>query len=192
MSKPKQSESHLAMGIYHYLDCAIKAKKNLRIDISDKFMSERLPHLHYKTVGRIRKRLEKLGILEKVNANQYDNENLYRITDLKKADELSQHYFGIHIDKQEMKVLALPNQYILEPSKIKSGFLIIKYKLKDQPLKPNQPYPKQFYEDGICPSCNKPTLRDFKHDADNDFDRKCFHCKITFSYSNGIVRAVNY
>jgi len=187
MSKPKQSESHLAMGMYHYLDCAIKAKINLEMDISDKFMTERLPHLRDKTVRRIRRRLEKFGILEKISTNQHNNEKLYRLTDLKKAHELSQHYFGIHIDKQEMKVLALPNQ-----SKIKSGFLIIKYKLKDQPLKPNQPYPRQFYEDGICPSCNKPTLRDFKHDADNDLDRKCFHCKITFYYLNGIVRAVNY
>lgn len=189
IGKPTQKESHIAMGTFHYLDCAIKCKEYLWEDVSDNFMINRLPHLSPNTVRSIRKRLQKEGVLEEVKEKQPNNEKLYRITDLQKAYTHLDQYLGIHLDKQEPKVFFFPKFAILEPGKFTSGYFQVINKSSKNKLP--KAYPKQLYEYRLCPSCSNNSLRAFKHNGD-ELDRKCHNCKITFHHSNGIIRVTSY
>lgn len=184
-NESNQAKSHQAIGIFHYLDCTIKAKENMGWDVSDKFMIQRLPHLFKNTVRSIRQKLQNDGILDEVKVNKKNNEKEYCITNIEKAREYLNNYVRIHLDKQELKTSALHNSWILEPSNFPEGFFLIRF--SQLVNRSAQLYPVKFYKDGICPLCNSNSLRDFKHNYADELDRKCFHCKSTFSHSKGVL-----
>ncbi|MCV0430706.1 hypothetical protein [Nitrosopumilus sp.] len=180
-----QAKSNKAIGIFHFLDCAIKAKENLGWNISDKFMIERLPHLSSNTVRSIRKKLQDDGILDIVKENKRNNEKEYYISDIKNAHQYLNNYLNIHLDKQKLKTSALDNLWILKPSDFPEGFLMIKFPKNENRY--SQPYPVNFYKAGICPLCNSNYLKNFKHNYADELDRKCSKCKSTFYHSEGIL-----
>ena len=183
--KLTQGKSHQAVGIFHYLDCAIKTKENLGWNISDKFMIERLPHLSNNTVRSIRKKLQSDGILHEVKENKKNNEKEYYIINIEKSYEYLNNFVRIHLDKQELKTSALPNLWILEPNNFPEGFFLIRFPKNKNRIP--QPYPIKFYTANICPLCNSNYLRNFKHNYADELDRKCSKCKATFYHSEGVL-----
>ena len=182
MSKPKQAESHRVHSEFLFLDFALKAKRNVGLNITDPLMTQLIPSVEDKTIRRTRQKFVKKGILKRIK--KLPNQPFeYDFTSLDKAIKERTRLETIFMHKQNPQIVQTPVGALLNGFTDISKHYVIDYKLKNGE-RPKQLYPKKFYQKRICPMCGQQKLRRFKHKNSHDLDMKCFNCKVTFDFSS--------